>query len=299
MTDRFDLFAATDAFVSRQKFKPPRNKFFYPSEVSVTYTDSFGDRVTEGGCLRAIFFRLQGKEKPLPNSARSEWVFKQGIATEAFLINTWKEMGIWVGNNVKYFDEKHHISGEMDVLLRNPDGSVFIGEVKSFWGYQAKKKLFGNKSTKASPKLPQLLQLLLYLDFFHPQFPYGELIYFARDTTDRKTFHAELLHENGKTHAVVDGEVYRHFSMDDVYARYARLGEYLKSGTVPPADYELFYSDERVIHEHEKGNVAKTTWEKFEKKKLKRKERPGDWNCRYCSYRHVCFGKSAINILED
>src|SRR5574343_391124 len=114
--DQYDLFKATDDFLVRPKFLTQREKRFYPSEASVQVTDEFGDKVTHGGCLRASYFRLSGEFEGTPHDARSEYIFAQGKMIEEWLIGKWKEMGVWVDNNVKFIDTEHNISGELDAI---------------------------------------------------------------------------------------------------------------------------------------------------------------------------------------
>ena len=289
--DNYDLFGHVDEHITRPKFRAPRDQKFYPSEASVVTYDTHGDRVVHGGCMRAAYFRCSSMEfERIPNSARSEYIFKQGIGVEKILIDLWKEMGIWVDNNIKFLDKENKISGELDALLMEPtDGTVYGVEVKSFYGYFAEKEIFGNRSVKGLPKMGHLLQTLIYTNFFKDKLPYFRIVYFARDSVKRRTFKIELHEEADLTYPKIEGEVIRSFSVNDIYERYRELQTYLDNEIVPPNDFELFYSSEIIEDYYVKGKIAKTKYAKWKQGKLGPQEQIGDWNCSYCAYKNVCW----------
>jgi len=295
--DTYDLFKATDAHLTRPKFRADREKRFYPSEASVQIFDEHGDRVTHGGCLRASYFRLSGEFEGIPHDARSEFIFMQGNAVEDMLVEQWKQMGIWVANSVKFVDYENNISGELDAILAEPpDGQLYGVEVKSFYGYFAEKELFGNRSQKGFPKMSQLLQTLVYLNHFKEKLPFFRMVYFARDSVKRRTFKIELEHQADGTYPKVEGEVIRSFTIEDVLGRYRTLQQHIDANDVPPNDYELRYSDDKIRDfapkaNGGKGKIAKTKYEAWEKGKLKPHEVIGDWQCSYCRFKEVCWGE--------
>jgi len=287
--DHYDLFAHVDSHLTRPKIKTNREKRFYPSEASVVYTDSFGDKVTQGTCLRASYFRLAEEFVGEPYDARTQFIFEMGNRVEAMLISKWKEMGVWIDNNVKFIDKKHNISGEIDaVLAEPPNGQLYGVEVKSFYGYYSESELFGNRKKKGFPKINQLLQTLIYTDNFKNLLPYFRMVYFARDSVKRKTFLVELEGNQPK----VDGEPVTEFTMDDIYARYSKLQSCLDAGVIPPGDYELQYPREKIIDFYSKGKIGKTKYEKWQRGKLKKHENIGDWQCSYCRFSEVCYGSN-------
>lgn len=289
MPDHYDLFFAMDEHISRPRFTAQRAKHFYPSEASVEVLDEHGDRVVHGGCLRASFFRLTGMSS-LPEEARMQYIFEQGHHVESIITNLAKEMGIWVANSVKFIDLEHNISGELDLVLKEPSGQQYGGEVKSFYGYYAKSEIFGNRSKVGMPKMSQLLQTLIYCHVFQDRLPYFRMIYFARDSVDRKTFKIELAEMDGKLYPQIDGRILTTFTMDDIYERYARLSTAVQMQQAPAADFELQYSAEKINDFHAKGKVSKTAFAKFNAGKLKPDQYIGDWNCRYCKYKNACWG---------
>lgn len=291
--DNYDLWEATDAHISRPRFgNEPPSGHFYPSEASVKLIDEHGDTVTEGGCLRSAYFRLHGGYKGLPTEARTEYIFLQGKIIEQSLIEMWKEMGLWVANNIKFLDKENGISGELDVVLFEPETQEnYIVEVKTFYGYHAEKELFGNYKEKGFPKMSQLLQTLVYINYWRDKgLKFARLVYFARDSVKRRTFKVELEKEGNTLYPKIDGVVLREFSMDDVLARYKTLKDHIQNNTIPPNDYELQFSDAKIEDFYKKGKIAKTKYEDFKKKKLNKNEHIGNWNCSYCKWKEVCWG---------
>lgn len=292
--DNYDLFGHLDEHITRKQFEKPSSNGFYPSEASVVLTDEHGDKKVEGGCLRASYFRLSKEFEGLPHDARTEWIFMMGKTVEGELINYWKEMGVWKANNVKFFDAENNISGELDTILVEPGtGQMYGVEVKTFYGYHAEKELMGNYKQQGFPKMSQLLQTLVYVNHWESRgLPYFRMAYFGRDSVKRRTFKIELHHEGAIKYPKVDGVVVRSFTMNDVLARFKELKQYMDTKTIPPGDYELQYSDAKIEDYYAKGKISKSAYESWKKGKLGKHEYVGDWNCNYCKYKNVCWGKA-------
>jgi hypothetical protein len=300
MKDSYSIFEETDRHLVRQKFHTQRESRFYPSEASVVITDQYGDRTVHGGCLRASYFRVTGAFPGTPYDAHSQFIFLQGSAVENMLVDLWKEMGIWHDSHVKFVDKENNISGELDaILVEPPHGQLYGAEVKSFYGYNAKKELFGDRHHQGFPKMNNLLQTLVYLNHFEDRLPYFRLIYFARDSAARKSFRIELQHEGSIKWPKVDGEIVRSFSVDDILARYRLLQQHVNQATVPPNDFVLDYPETTIHDFHAKGKISDSKYEKWQKGKLKAHEHLGNWQCSYCQYQRVCWGAQATGIPVD
>lgn len=283
----FNLLEATDAWMTRQQFTSARQAHLYPSEASVLVTEN-DRRTVEGTCMRKAYLRNTGLAEAAPHEARSQWIFMQGKIIEEALVERWKQMGIWVNNSVKFYWPEYNISGELDTVLFDPVLKTNFGvEVKTFYGYNAKKQIMGNRSTAGFPKLSQLLQTLVYAYFFKDRLPYFKLVYFARDEVARREFNVEVREIDGKWWPVIDGEVYRKFSVNDVLDRYKDLNYHIENGILPPTDFELYWTAERVEKENLLGNVAKTKYANWEKGRVK----IGDWQCSYCPFQNYCWEK--------
>jgi hypothetical protein len=278
--------------MTRQKISLPRPATFFPSEASVSWTDQHGIERVTGACLRQVWYRLTGTGEPSKPDPYSEWIFALGKAVEQILIEQWKCMGILVGNNIKFYDAKRNISGELDVVLQDPESSKLFGvEVKSFYGYNATKEVCGNTKVVGHPKTSQLLQTLIYVDLCKDLgiLDYFKLVYYARDSAHRKEFDVTVIDDNGQTRPVVDGVVDYRFTMENVYSRYKTLKSHIESNTIPPRDYSIAFSPEKVKQLYELGEVSETAMKEY--KRNPAKNPVSNWQCNYCPVRKHCWSK--------
>lgn len=243
--------------------------------------------------MRAAFLRATGKVAPAKTEARGEYIMSIGKTIEQWLIDRWKEMGIWVDNNIKFYWAEYNVSGELDAILVEPHTQDPYGvEVKTFYGYDAHKEIFGNKKYGGFPKLNQLLQTLIYTYYFRDRLKCFKMVYVARDDIERKEFNIEVQEENGKWWPVVNGNIYKKFSINDILDRYKLLNYHIQNDIMPPRDYELVWDSARVELEKARGNVSKTAYEEWKKGKRKL----GDWQCRYCPYKTPCWQDDLVQI---
>jgi len=297
----FNLVKATEDFLCRKRFRGHGDCHFYPSEASVVCTDKFGDRIVEGGCLRASYFRCTGQEAR-PHSVRTQSIFELGKHVEDMLVNNWKQMGILVDRGIRFQNNEFNISGELDAVLMDPEtGKPFGVECKSLYGYHAGVEVFGNKSTPGSPKMNQLLQTLVYAYEFKDRLDYFLMFYEERGDGTKGQFEVKVVPdelEDGTLvyRPMVDRNVMMEFTIEDIYARYKELMKCILDGKVPDRDFELFYTNDRVEKDYANGKISKSKYEKF-KRVSKRdgsvryvdSERPGDWACSYCNFKDYCW----------
>jgi CRISPR/Cas system-associated exonuclease Cas4 (RecB family) len=296
MPREFDLFQATEDHMTRSRLSLPRGIHYYPSEASVTWVDSHENPCVSGSCLRKSFFRATGREGAEGYDAYMQWIFALGKAVEKILVEEWKQMGILVANNIRFYDAEHNISGEVDVIVRDHKGNNVCIEAKSFYGYYAEKEICGNYKKQGRPKDSHLLQLLVYLYKCRDHFPYGKLMYKARDSDKRAEFDVKLHDvEGGLTRFSVNGVLDYRFTIEDIFSRYKLLDDHVKSMTIPENDFELVWDAEKVERKFQLGEVGKTKYNNWKSKK----EKLGDWQCRYCNYTKVCFTRGKPNIITD
>ena len=193
------------------------------------------------------------------------------------------------------------VSGEIDLILRHPQGGLIFTEIKSTSGPYKEKELAGHYEGRGKnkvylpgrPATQNLLQLLTYL-WVHkndPELIGGKLVYILRDNMTRVEFDVVIVQDGTKHRAVVNGEVDKRFFIEDMYERYHLLADYVrqslnqvKQGVKPedlqrpPRDYDIVYTDEKIELEHTEGRLSKTKYEAF---KANPNERPGDWQCSY------------------
>ena len=114
----------------------------------------------------------------------------------------------------------------------------------------------------------------------------GRSLYFNRDNVERKEFEVSLQVEGGKHWPVLDGKVYKAFSVEDIRSRYEEARDFIDGEVVPPKDYIDVYTPEQVELNYARGKIAKTKYQKYQQNS--EKNPIGDWNCSYCAYKHQC-----------
>lgn len=274
---------------------------FYPSAAAcIDQTDRYK---IIGGCNRAQYYRCAGYEKSNPSGLFSQYIFAGGNMWEDWLIEQLKQSGVWVSNSLKFQEIPKNISGEIDVVVKDPFTSeLMIVECKTYSSsnYKAKKEICGTKRfPKCTPKDQNVLQAFLYLGKFAEQgIKKSLLVYFDRacgGPDNNKQFTIEVHTENelrypkisyndhnGVPVAYVDYRI----TLEAIYERYAALKESLIAGEIPRPAYAHVFTDSQVREKHGEGLIAKTKMENWERNK--EKYPIGDWQCFYCDYADSC-----------
>ncbi len=280
--------ATENYLVNKVRLPVVREEFFYPTEASVELESEHpGEKNVIGTCMRAAFYRYSGEFKGQAYTPYSHWIFLTGKALEEALVENWKQMGIWVDNNIKFRSKEHHVSGELDIVIKDPeDGKLKIVEIKTYYGYEATKEICGNpkKGIPGKPKDNNLLQILVYLYLHQHIFESGKLIYIDKVSQNNAEFDISLTKEGDSTYPVINGVVQRRFAVEEIFERYELLGDYIEQKQLPPRDYEIQYSPERVERLWKEKKISKTKYEAWQDGKP-----VGDWACSYCRYKAECW----------
>lgn len=272
---------------------PPRPKTMRPTDSSVV--DTSGQVL--GKCMRQVYYRMTGDETE-PDSESLEWMAFMGKAVEDALEPLMMSAGLKLQRNLRFHLEKERVAGEIDFVVKDPQTEEIVGiELKTFFGYPSKKKLFGGKDrsgkyTAPSPKEHHLLQAVVYLWGFRDQVSHWKICYFGRDTTDRTEFDLHLTQDGDKTRVVVNGETRWDFSVEDILERYRKLAHALDTKTIPPREFVLSYTMEEAERLYSIGRVTKTDIEAMRRGK----KTAGDVQCRQCAHKKTCWG---AGILDD
>jgi hypothetical protein len=294
--------------LNHQLIAPPgvsaiRLPTFYPSAASSRNLEAsdIDDPQTLGGCIRSEWYRCKGHQQTDPPGIYSQYIFAAGNMWESWLTEKFKQMGVWVGNNIKWALPERYISGEVDIIIKNPEtGEKIIVESKT-WGstnYQAKKELCGSRFGTPTPKVQNLMQSFIYLDVFKEQGitktvltyldracggPDNNVEFWIERVPNGDSYSAKVtsLNHFGDTNVFVD----KRFTIGSIYQRYDELMEFLRQDVTPPRDYENAYSKEKIERLHAADKIAKTRYEAFQKKGTP----IGDWQCSYCSYKTLCY----------
>jgi CRISPR/Cas system-associated exonuclease Cas4 (RecB family) len=309
LLNSFKFWETLDNALVRDRFEGNRRISLYPSEASVVLIDPETNTASiAGGCHRKSFYRIFGFPEA-PNGIKAEFIFEFGRQIEDFIAELVKIAGIYDNRSVKFWDPKTMVSGEIDIIARHPDGGgkIFI-ECKSTYGYIKERELFGGRNeTKGRPMIEHVLQLSTYLWNFKDDEDLvgGKLVYLLRDNMSRIEFDITLEPDaTGRHRVVVDGVPDMRFYYENVIERFELLGNYVKNAVkelssgkakeeleLPPRDYELVYTDDKIEAEYAAGRLSKSKYDDFKKKP---NERPGDWNCSYCGFKDICWTQEAI-----
>lgn len=295
----YSIVLAENEFLARREDFSIARPGLWPSEASVQYEDQYG-KVVHGQCLRAAFYRAMDFPKDGCNEPGLEMKADLGKRAEAGCIDRWKSMGIWVQNNVKFYNHDLVVSGELDAIIKHEKPGEIkarIGvEVKSFYGYYANSEICGGKRPPkpGKPKMDHFLQALNYKSKYKNILDQYRLYYLERGDGHRVEFEVGLEGEQPFWRQIegpywghyIPGPIYTPFKLQDMEDRYKQLLNFIRTKTLPPRDYEEKYSDEKVEIEWMRGEIGKTNYEKWKKNKAANKL--GHWRCSYCPWRKRC-----------
>lgn len=299
----FSLVAAENEYLIREDNLSISRPGLWPSEASVEYVDDHG-KVVHGKCMRAAFYRAMDYPEDGCRNSGLQMKAELGKRAEAGCIDRWKGMGVWVANNIKFYNHDIIVSGEMDSVIKHePPGTQMarIGvEVKSFYGFYANAEICGRKRPAApgKPKMDHFLQTLIYKHKYIDILDQYRLYYLERGDGHRIEFEVGLDPQGDDYRPFwrqIDGpywatfrpeKVYTPFMMNNVLERYKTLLGHVRSRTLPDRDFDHTWSREQVEVERQRGNVGKTNYDKWKKNPSNTKL--GNWQCSYCNFSDTC-----------
>ncbi len=284
-----------------------RRQGLYPSEASVTYMDG-NRKVVLGKCNRAVYYRTNEVPKTNPGGMHMIQTGRLGKEAERMQVRLWKEMGIWVANNVKFFDKELVLSGELDAILRNPMTEKLMGvEMKTFYSH-AGRRLFGVKRERGSnkflpgrPKDDHFLQAILYAWEYRDQLDEYRIYYFERASGKRLEFKIGFNKRNDGKHqcyweqipggdwnAFQEGPVLQPYTIEEIHARYKDLIKILRKKNLPDAEFSAEWDAAEVEYQYAQGEISKTNYDKWVKNPNLKSNKLGDWHCGYCDWQDQC-----------
>jgi hypothetical protein len=293
------LIERTMAWMSRKQYRSKGRGTFWASEASASFTNDFQEQQTVGKCNRSVYYRIKGVTPTNLPSPQSEVIFLLGNMVENHLIDLWKQMGLWENNSVRWEDKPRNLSGEFDAILR--EGNRLYGvECKSFYGYYANKQILGHwegraankRYVKGKPKDEHLMQAAIYADQTKGELEGFKLIYCSRDDNQMAEFNITI---GPAREILINGSPDKRFTIEDVYTRYAKLGEALASGEMPPKDYTWKPNDETVERLFARGDISKSAYESH----IDGKDKVSDFHCNYCNFKDYCHGPNSDTIIPN
>jgi hypothetical protein len=275
-----------------------RAKHFYPTSASC-YTR---EGKIQGACLRKVAFEYWDVPKTNPPKPEMYYTWGVGKHIEIMWLDWLKEMGMYVGSNIKFYNADFNVSGEIDAIIRETPGSdILVGaEFKTSYagksGFFTRKVITGTKDCPPKPKIENLMQVCLYLDTY-VDIPYWVLMYAARDNWDRTEYIIRLVDvgndrcpeiTNSWGYSYIDYDI----SMGRIYNRYVDLKNYLKAGVLPPCDYKPLMTRQEIVALVESGETYKSKLKDFDEGKVLTAE----FNCTYCNHKDLCRGMACGSI---
>ena len=291
-----------------------RGRSYYPSAaMSVDLTDP-SKRI--GACVRAEFYRVKRFPVTDPMGTYSQYIVNYGKLLEEWLIEKLKVAGVYAASNEKFVFPGHPlISGEIDILVKEPDESFAVIENKTFSGcnYQGLKSLSGSPGRgtkfpylKPKPKISHLMQSHIYLHAISG-ISKVYLTYIDRAAgSPSNNFQFDITNyqtDEGNFPLVTTERAWSNepisyveesFTIESIINGYEFLHEHVVANVLPDPTYRIILSDEEVERGFIDGDISKTKYEMWQKNK--EKYPCSDWQCGWCSYLKQCKVDQGISI---
>jgi len=306
----FSLIAEEDNAVLSEVHRSfdKRRQGLYPSEASVSYMDG-NRKIVIGTCNRSVWYRTNEIPKTNPGGIKLYQTGRIGKELEKMQVRLWKELGLWIANNIKFFNKDLVLSGELDAIVKNPMTGKLMGiEMKTHYEYPARKQIYGAKKEKGTgrfiagqPKDNHFLQALLYAWEYRDVLDEFRLFYFERGTGERVEFRIGSAKRNDGQHqcyweqipgrywnAFQEGKVLQPYTIEDLHKRYKDLIKVLRKKEMPERDFEITWDKETIEYKYSQGKVSKTNYDKWVKNPSLQSNQVGDWQCSYCDWKDQC-----------
>lgn len=337
-------------YLSREKLGHSKHPTLWPSEASAIIKNKWGEEEVVGKCRRATFFRYATHSfefypeldhlRPLVQELKTKaveperylrWIWEAGKLFEEQQINLSKSCGIYVEDQVRVFIKEYNLSGSMDLIIVNPQtyakSIVEIKSVYSFGGNQVMGTPYERRvGVIGVPRDSNLMQIALYDWFFAQErsdFEHSRLLYGDRGTGRDAEFGIETKQIEDTIHIFYWGispnyskKILSPITINSIINDgYQYIIDHLMAGTIPPRDFELEYSQERIKTLYDRDLVSEKKDQKLTKKERERIEKieqrkvedaerikngknplkplkpvtKGDWHCQNCKFIEVCY----------
>jgi hypothetical protein len=307
---------------------PARRKTstFHPSSASIEVPDPAGGTKIIGTCLRQQYFRMT--EAPQTNEGIPDWKISADLGDKMheLVLNYIDDYGFQMGlqrlaAEHPFYDDRVNITGRSDIIVWDHRAKKPIGiEVKSIGEYKASKCL-------ESPADEHVLQAMLYLEYYQSLVPEGMVkperwyIWYISRTENwslKGKKHGSPLTMLWDYYITLDGpeqtvvvhsfngtERWSAFSVLKIHNRYFQLKEYLKNDTLPPRDYEIQFTEEKIAGLYSQDLLTRKTdkqvverWLKKGGPKGKLKLTLGNFECQLCQWKDKCWNNPVSNIVK-
>lgn len=283
----------------------------YPSAASIKFIDpKTGLELVKGSCLRQQYYSRKGFPVTGTIDARIDRIRDMGNLISEMFVDDSKKAGIYLADEISFYDEENNISGRIDLIVKDPlacpetlkrptPEQIAVIEIKSIGGYyNVKGPIKATRDTPLRPKVEHLMQLMIYANHY---MKWGVakfvLLYVNRENLEYQ-IHNVSINEHGQPVVVNNSgiETWTHITMKGILDRYKELSVYLTADELPPRDYTQQWDNPRIMKEYHAGNFGKTDGaviERAVKSNSHENEAPilnkGDWECRYCDFADLCW----------
>lgn len=289
-----------------------------PSAASVELTLQDGTKKVVGACHRQQFYKIKNYTEDNDSIVNIDWTLSaiMGDHMHNMLNKIIDDYGFPMGiqriaNEHAIFDKNMNLSGRSDTIVWDVPKNEPIGiEIKSIGEFKAKKAM-------EQPIEEHVIQSVIYLDYYNRHIIQGQkkitkwFIWYISRTENWSIkakehgspftmlwdFCIEL--DNGVPIITLPRGVkqrWTDYSVKNIYDRYHLLNDYIKTDTLPPRDYDIVYSEEKIMGLYKTNQITKKTdiasiesWVKKGAPAGKLKVEMGDIECSFCEYKKRCW----------
>ena len=242
------------------------------------------------------------------------WIWEQGNLYEEYCIQAAKKSGVYIAEQIQVYIPSHNVSGKVDLAVIDPTTSLYRAvEVKSVYGYGANSVLGTPGQRKlgrlGEPRSSNLMQIALY-DWWYAskeeEFGQSLLSYGARDTGRYAEYIIDTSEDEDGLHRIKysgvspfeTDQVTSKITIENILEQYKYVQDCVDSGEIPERDFDQRFDDEKLQILYDRGELSKADTSRFEKRKQQIEEgksriikpvEKGDWQCRFCSYKTICY----------
>jgi hypothetical protein len=296
---------------------------FYPSDASIIRED--GEKV--GSCLRQQYYRWNNCARTEESDPEIGLISVTGEALHSMMSSLIRNHPVETNllllrEEQAFFDKDILLSGRIDMLLYDILSGEVVGcDVKTVGDYASSVSI-------DQPRLKDVLQCAIYLDQYQKNSPKGEkmdswiILYLARaenwklkkyphGSQFKYLWQFSISFDPEDRHVIIENQFsvkthYNDITPEKIYSRYKELKTYIKDGELPPRDYEHTYSEERLLGMYKNGKVKfkkdLTVIDKWINNGMiegKLGLDMGDFECRYCSFKSLCWSDKPEEIVPE
>lgn len=285
----------------------------YPSAASVEYINEHKERTVAGKCLRRQYY--EKREMPAESIETPEGLMKAkaGDVWSDWLSDKLKEAGCWAGTEVSFYNKSLNLSGRIDAVIKDINSDNLVGvEFKTVGTFVSQGVIKPTAKYPLAPKEEHVLQVMLYL-WHYKDYDIDKwvLFYMNRDSFEQREHIVRLGNHDGEVYPIIMNEMgtldWTHLTLNNIISRWHQLELALKENKLPDRDYEVQYSNQKIIQMYKRNQLNKTESSKVQRALTKftnidNSETPiltkGDWQCRFCPYAELCYSNLELNSNE-